>query len=154
MKKPTKRLMIEQLDKKLGPMKTMAVLTQPTGGWIRAIRTSLNMSLRQSASRMGISAPSVKDLEQREALGTISLNALRSAAQALNMNLVYGLVPRKGSLDEMITEKAKEVARNIVMRTDTTMRLEDQQVQKERLEKAVNELADEIKREMPKYLWD
>lgn len=34
------------------------------------------------------------------------------------------------------------------------MKLEDQRVSKERVEKAVRELADEIKREMPRYLWD
>jgi hypothetical protein len=41
-----------------------------------------------------------------------------------------------------------------VMRTDTTMKLEDQGVRKEQLEHDIRELADELKREMPRYLWD
>jgi len=34
------------------------------------------------------------------------------------------------------------------------MNLEDQRVDKERIEKAIREQADEIKRERPRYLWD
>lgn len=154
MKNSTKRLMLEQVDEKMRVLKPVAGMDPPTGGWINAIRKSLNMSLRQYAQRMGIAAPSVKDIEKREALGTISLNALRSAGKALNLNLVYGFVPIEGTLDDMVLRKAKEVSRDIVMRTDTTMSLEDQQVKRQRIEKAIAELADEIKREMPRYLWD
>ncbi len=154
MKKSTQKLVIEQMDKKLELFKLIAAMDQPSRGWIRAVRTSLNMSIRQYAKRMGIAANSIRDIEEREKLGTISLNALRSAARALNLDLVYGFVPKEGSLDAMINKRAMEVSKEIVMRTDTTMRLEDQQVKKERLEKAIIELAGEIKREMPKYLWD
>ena len=154
MRKSNQKLLLEQMEKKMGPFKAVAQMDPPTGGWIRALRLSLNMSLRQYAKRMGLAAPNIKAIEQREALGTVSLNTLKSAAHALNLKFVYGFVPIEGSLDAMIEKKATEVSRAIVMRTDTTMRLEDQQVKKERLEKAVTELADEIKREMPRYLWD
>jgi predicted DNA-binding mobile mystery protein A len=154
MKKSTQKLQIEQMDRRLELFKPIAAMDPPSRGWIRAIRTSLNMSIRQYAMRMGMGATSAKDIEEREKLGTISLNALRAAARALNLDLVYGFVPKEGSLDTMINKRAVEVSREIVMRTNTTMGLEDQQVKKERLEKAIAELADEIKREMPKYLWD
>jgi hypothetical protein len=70
------------------------------------------------------------------------------------MRLVYGFVPRDSSFEEMLEKQALAVARKIVKRTDNTMKLEDQQVSTERIEKAVRVLAEEIKREMVRYLWD
>jgi hypothetical protein len=54
----------------------------------------------------------------------------------------------------MIEKRAKEFATEIVMRTNSTMTLEDQQNSKERIEKAIAQKTNEIKNEMPKYLWD
>lgn len=150
--KNTKKLQIEQLDRKLGSYVNLPDV--PTKGWIHGIRTALRMSFRQFASRLGITAQSAQEIEKREKNGNISLKSLREVASALNMRLVYGFVPRDGSFEEMLEKQALLVARKIVKRTDNTMKLEDQQVSKERVERAVRELADEIKREMPRYLWD
>ncbi len=154
MKKSVKRLLIGQMDKRMAICKPIAEMDPPEGGWIRAIRIGLNMSLQQYAKRMGLAASNIKAIEQREEQGTVSLNTLRSAARALNMKFFYGFVPMEESLNAMIANKAKAVAQDIVSRTDTTMSLEDQQVKRQRIEKAIAELADEIKREMPRYLWD
>jgi hypothetical protein len=54
----------------------------------------------------------------------------------------------------MIEQRAKELAIEIVMRTNTTMSLEDQQNSKERIKQAITQKTAEIKFEMPKYLWD
>jgi hypothetical protein len=54
----------------------------------------------------------------------------------------------------MIEKRAKELASEIVMRTNTTMTLEDQQNSRGRIEKAIAQKTVEIKFEMPKYLWD
>lgn len=150
--KNTKKLQIEQLDRKLANYVNFPDV--PAKGWINGIRTALKMSFRQFASRLGITAQSAQEIEEREKNGNISLKSLREVASALNMRLVYGFVPRDDSFEEMIEKQALIVARKIVKRTDNTMKLEDQQVSKERVEKAVRELADEIKREMPRYLWD
>lgn len=154
MKNTKQKLMIEQMDKKMALFTKVAQVDTPAKGWIQAIRMTLKMSLRQFGERMKITSPSVRELEQREALGTISLKSLREAAQALDMRLVYGFVPKEESLSAMVDKQALRVARKIVMRTDNTMKLEDQSVSKQRVEKAVRDLAEEIKREMPRYLWD
>lgn len=96
----------------------------------------------------------IKDIERRESTGTITLKALEEAGDALGMRLVYGFVPKNGSLEEMIEQKAREVAEKIVKRTSTTMKLEDQENSKERLKQAIDELTAELKKEMPKSLWD
>jgi predicted DNA-binding mobile mystery protein A len=150
--KRVKKLQIQQLDGKIRTFKHFPDL--PLTGWIRAIRTALNMTLQQLGSAMGITPSNVREMERREKDGTITLKTLGKAAAALNMKLVYGFLPLDGSFEKMIENKALIVARKIVLRTDTTMKLEDQQVSKERLEKAIKELAEEIKNDMPKYLWD
>lgn len=154
MNKPNKRLLIDQMDHRLAYFKGVAKISPPAGGWLKSIRTSLNMTLHQCAVRMGITPSSVRALEQREVDGAITIKGLKSAANALGMDLVYGFVPKGESLSQMIEQRAFSVAREIVMRTNTTMSLEDQQVKRKRLERAIAELADEIKREMPRYLWD
>jgi predicted DNA-binding mobile mystery protein A len=150
--KNTKKLRIEQLDSKLGSYANFPEV--PAKGWIQGIRTALKMSFRQLGSRLGIAAQSAQEMEEREQTGNISLKSLREVASALDMKLVYGFVPREASFEKMLEKQALSVARKIVMRTDNTMKLEDQRVSTERVEKAVRELADEIKREMPRYLWD
>jgi hypothetical protein len=47
-----------------------------------------------------------------------------------------------------------EIAKEIVLRTSNTMQLEDQENSKERIEKSIKNKTEEIKTEMPKYLWD
>ncbi|MDZ7848915.1 MAG: XRE family transcriptional regulator [Owenweeksia sp.] len=86
--------------------------------------------------------------------GSITLKSLREAANALDMDLVYALVPKDGSLEALIDRKTRELAVKIVSRTSHTMKLEDQENSKERIAKAIDERAEELKREMPKMLWD
>lgn len=148
------QLLIQQTDKKLAVFKPLTSNVIPAKGWINAVRTSLKMSFRQLGRRLKISAQSAKEIEDREANGTITLNALKDAANALDLKLVYGFVAKSGSLEQMIEDRAKEIATEIVMRTNTTMTLEDQQNSKERIEQAIAQKTTEIKFDMPKYLWD
>jgi predicted DNA-binding mobile mystery protein A len=150
--KNSKKLQIELLDRKL--VEYLNVSDGPAKGWIHGVRTALKMSFRQLAGRLSITAQSAQEMEAREQNGNITLKSLRDVAAALNMRFIYGFVPRDGSLEAMIEKQANLVARKIVMRTDNTMKLEDQQVPYERVEKAIQELAEEIKKEMPRYLWD
>ena len=153
MKLQNSKLILRQLDKKLKAFQPLQDV-MPATGWVSVIRQTLNMSLRQLGDRMSITPQSIRDIEKREAEGTISLKALREAAKALDMTLVYGFIPKDGSLEKMIDRKVYEKAQKIVSRTSTTMQLEDQGNSEERIKHAVVELAEEIKREMPKNLWD
>lgn len=149
-----KKLQIEQLDRKLKRFKDAIQVPQPEIGWLKTIRISLGMSLRQVADKLAITKQSVQEIEIREKDGTITINSLKETADALDMRLIYGLVPKDGTLDDLIERKAKELALRIVSRTSNTMKLEDQENSKERLQKAVEERKAAIKNEMPKSLWD
>jgi predicted DNA-binding mobile mystery protein A len=154
MKNTKQQLLIQQTDKKLAVFKPLTSNVIPAKGWINTVRTSLKMSFRQLGNRLKISAQSAKEIEDREANGTITLNSLKEAANALDLKLVYGFVAKSGSLEQMIEDRAKEIATEIVMRTNITMTLEDQQNSKERIEQAIAQKTTEIKFDMPKYLWD
>ncbi|MBL7770870.1 MAG: mobile mystery protein A [Flavipsychrobacter sp.] len=134
-----------------GCLKQVAI---PQYGWVKAIRTSLGMSMQQLGNKLGISKQGVLDLERREKDGSITIKSLKEVARALDMQLVYGFIPNDGSLDSLIEKRAIELATKIVLRTATTMELEDQANSKERIEKAIRERANEIKKEIPKILWD
>lgn len=149
-----KRLQLEQLDRKLRGFNTAAQVTPPPTGWLKAVRVSLGMSLQQLADKLSITKQSVQEIEKREKEGNITLKTLKDTASALDMQLVYGLVPKDGTLDDLIERKAKELAIRIVSRTSNTMKLEDQENSKQRIKKAIEERTTIIKNEMPKMLWD
>ncbi len=154
MKDLKQKLIIEQLDKKLITFSSIDAFDMPSGGWINTIRSAIKMTLEQFGNRIGTTRAGAKLLEQREAEGSITINSLRKAANALDMDFVYGFKPRKGTLLKMIDEMSQKKAAEIVMRTSKTMELEDQKVNKERLNQAINDKAQEMKSNIPKYLWD
>jgi predicted DNA-binding mobile mystery protein A len=82
------------------------------------------MSLRQLGQRMSITPQSVKEIEEREKKGTISIKVLKQTAAALNMRFVYGFIPSEKTLEGMIEKRAEELARSIVERASTQMGLE------------------------------
>ena len=150
----TQKLILEQVDNKIQQIKVPESFIIPQEGWIYSIRKALGMSLRQLGKRARITAQSIKEIETREKNGTVSLNVLRQVGSSLDMKLVYGYIPNSGSLAQMIDTRALEIATEIVHRTSTSMKLEDQENSEERLKKAIKEKAEEIHNEMPKYLWD
>ena len=154
MKITNHKLAIEQLDRKLAQVRPLELLLVPERGWVHAIRVTLKMSLRQLAGRMKMTPQSVKEIEEREANGSITMKSLRDAADALGMKLVYGLLPKEETLEKMIEQRATTVSRSIVLRTSTSMELEDQGVSQARLEKAIQAKAEEIVRTLPRFLWD
>ncbi len=150
----TAKLKIKQLDQILGKYVEAGDVEVPSTGWIRAIRTSLGMSLLQLSRKMGTSLQNVRELERREAEKAITLRSLNDVAEAMDMKLIYALVPKDGSLEDLIEKKAKKLAREIVQRASQNMVLEDQRNDDARLQEAVKERMQEIIHEMPKALWD
>lgn len=148
------KLLIEQTDRKMDAFKSLKGVIVPPNGWVNTIRIALKMSLRQLASRLKITPQSVKEIEEREVNGTISLKVLKEVGAALDMKFIYGFIPINSSLEDMIEKRATEIAKEIVLRTSHTMQLEDQENSRERLEKAIKNRAEELKQKMPKYLWD
>jgi predicted DNA-binding mobile mystery protein A len=148
------KLQIEQLESRISLFSPTLKTPNPPTGWVRAVRLTLGMSLQQLAKKLSITKQSVQELEVREKEGAITLKTLRETARALDMELVYGFVPKDGSLDKYIEKKARILAEKIVSRTSNTMKLEDQENSKERIKRAIEERTMIIKQELPKSLWD
>lgn len=148
------KLLIEQLDQKLQPFSQTKKVLVPQRGWIHTIRTSLNMTMAQLGTKLNITRQGVKRIEESEANGTITLNSLKDTAKAVDLKLVYALVPLNGTINDLIQIKAEKLARKIVLRTNQNMKLEDQGIGDKKISKTIEELASELKREMKKSLWD
>ncbi len=148
------KLIMEQLDRKIVRYKGLEEIVVPPNGWIYSIRQAINMSLRQLGNRLSITPQSVKEIEEREKNRTVSLKVLQQVASALNMNFVYGFIPKGYSLEKMIEKRANELATQIVQRTSINMSLEDQRNSDERIKRAIMDKTEVIKNEMPKYIWD
>jgi len=149
-----KSLQLQQLNNKMWNFATLKQVAAPPTGWIKAIRTTLGMSMQQLGNKLNISKQAILDIEKREKDGFITIKSLKEIARALDMQLVYGFVPNDGSLDALIEKRATELATKIVLRTNNAMKLEDQGITNARIKKAIKERAEEIKNEMPKILWD
>lgn len=148
------KLQFQQLNEKILRLAGMQHVIVPPIGWIKAIRNSLGMSMEQLGKKISITKQGVMDIEKREKEGAITIKSMQEIAKAIDMQFVYGFVPDAGSLDQMIEMRALEIAKTIVQRTSTTMKLEDQANSKERIEKAIKERATEIINKTPKILWD
>ena len=149
-----RNLLIDQLEARIQLFEPTRKLPNPPTGWIRAVRTSLGMSLQQLAKKLDITKQSVQEIEKREKDGAVTIKSLKEIARILDMQLVYGFVPKEGSLDKYIENKAHSLAKKIVLKTSNTMKLEDQQNSDERIKKAIKERTLKIKQELPKSLWD
>jgi predicted DNA-binding mobile mystery protein A len=149
-----KKLQIEQLESRIKLFSTTRQFPNPPTGWVKAIRLALGMTMKQLANKLKITKQSVQEIEMREKEGSITLKSLKETALALDMELVYGFVPKEGTLDKYIESKARNLAELIVYRTSNSMKLEDQQNTNERIKKAIDERTILIKQELPKALWD
>ncbi len=149
-----KQLLIEQLDQKLKPFQNTEMVLVPDKGWINTIRTTLNMTMAQLGTKLGVTKQGVKRIEESEAKGSISINSLKEIGDALDLKLVYGFVPKDGTIDNLINIKAGRLAQKIVLRTNQNMKLEDQGIGVDKINESIKDLANEIKREMRKSLWD
>lgn len=142
-----------QLADALGayPMPEKAI--SPRGGWVCAIREALGMTQAQLGSRMNISRQSVQDFEKAEVERRITLDSLDRLAQAMGCRVVYALVPETGSLDDVLLQRANQVAEAMLKTTDHSMKLEAQGVSQLERERQRKVLLETLLRDSPRKLW-
>jgi len=94
--KPELRALIRKgLDQRVAALKSTAANAQrPARGWLRAVREAIGLKQETVAKTLGVTRPSYRGLESSEARGSISLSSLTRAADAMDCELVYFLVPR------------------------------------------------------------
>lgn len=119
------RLRRKQIDERLRPYSGLPV-SGPQGGWLKSVRTALGMSLEQLGKRIGRTRQAVEQLERSESNGSITLAKLRSVAAAMGCDVIIGLRPRSGSLENAVRQQALRKARGLQASVFHTMELEAQ----------------------------
>jgi len=154
---PSRRLDQRQvIENKVKPWLSLRSQRKPATGWIKSVRESLGLSARQLAQRLTIDHAGVLRLEQREALGTATLEALDRAARAMGCRLVYAIVPDlpHASLETIVDQHALALARKLAGDVDHTMSLEDQRVSTADAEAQIERLARDLKEAVDPRIWD
>jgi predicted DNA-binding mobile mystery protein A len=128
MREEFRNLRLKQLDRRLESYKAAGKIPRPSKGWISTIRQALGVSSGELARRLGTSRQLPLQLEKAEAEDRITLKSLRAVANALDCDLVYALVPRAPSMQELIENRARAEAKKRVLGVEHSMALENQAV--------------------------
>lgn len=152
MRAQERALARKHLDKKLSPLRDSKALLRPPKGWVKALREALGMTAEQLARRIGVTKPRVYEIERAELNGSITLDSLERAAQAMDCQLVYALIPRQ-PLQSAVEQRALLEARKRMQAAAHTMILEDQAVEEPELRQQVDALAKELLSQKGSILW-
>lgn len=128
MRPEFKALRIKQLQRALEPFVAAKTVQRPQRGWLRAIREATGIKLHDIGKRLGTSPVLPVLLEKSEAEYRITLGSLRDAADALDCQLVYALVPKSGNIQDLAEGRARTRATENVRSVEHSMALEDQAV--------------------------
>jgi len=140
------------LDRRRAAM-NFADFATPTGGWLKAVREALGLTVRQLAARLGAVPSRVTAIEQAEVTGSTTIKTLREAAEAMDCVFVYAIVPRT-SLNDIVRKQAEMLAEAELTRLHHTMRLENQSLQEADLKHARERLVQSFLNGPPRRLWD
>ena len=96
MKDAIKDIILKGLDHQIQPLMAARTAAQrPAGGWLRAVREAIGLTQGQVAAKAAITRQSYAQLEAAEKKDAISIAALRRAADAMDCEVVYFIVPRE-----------------------------------------------------------
>ena len=147
-----RRTMRDQLDNTFAQLSSVKALHPPVKGWLRSIREALGMSGKQLGERLKVSQPRVVQMEKDELSGALTLKTMRQAAEAMDCQFVYAIVPRT-SLEGTVRKQARKVASKRLSRTSHTMLLEDQKVSNDEQQKMLEEKVEDLIRNIPNDFW-
>lgn len=148
-----KKLLREQIERKIAPLRTYAQTGMSSIGVIKSIREALGMSTAQLGKKVGIDQSRISRLENSEVNGNIKLSSLQKVAQGLGMEFVYGFVPHM-TLEEMVRKQAQKIALERMNRLNHTMALELQDLSDEDKKNALKDMIDKILIDNPKDFWN
>jgi predicted DNA-binding mobile mystery protein A len=144
---------LRQVDQLVEPWRALVRREPPRGGWLRLVRNALGMSTRQAAGRLHVSQPRVVNLEKAEAEGTVTLNSMRQAAEALGCEFVYAVVPSK-PIREVREERAAYQAAKKLKPVMHSMALEQQTPTQAAQDDLLKQQINDLLTGRPSRLWD
>jgi predicted DNA-binding mobile mystery protein A len=135
-------LNLKQISNRIESLRSNSQKSKIRTGWIKCIRQALKMKSSQLADRLNISQGALSELEKREETGALTLKKLEEAAEALNCEVIYYLLPKE-SLEDVVEKQASLKAARILNKASEHMELEDQKVEttfSEKLERLKSKL--------------
>lgn len=128
MKPEYRAVRLKQLSRSLASFHEARAVARPPRGWLRAMREALGLPLTRVGQAAGMSKQLVQSFEKSEANDRITLRTLRRVAEAMGCELVYAIVPKSGTIQELAEQRARSEATKRVLSVEHTMALEDQAV--------------------------
>lgn len=132
---------------------TVSDLIIPPEGWIKTIRTALNMSGRQLATRLNVTKARISRVEKDEINGSVTLKTMQSTAEAMGCRFVYAIIPNH-SIEDVIRQQALKQAKLKVNAAAVHMALEEQLISNEHMQSEIKRVANEFIEKQPKDFWD
>ena len=126
MKAEYRELRLQQLENSLSAFAAARSTTRPRGGWLHAIRQSLGLSRQRVAKVARANQQEIATFEKAEANDRITLRSLRRVAAAMDCELVYAIVPKTGTIQELADKQLRSEASKRVLATEKSMALEGQ----------------------------
>lgn len=126
MRNEYRNLRLKQLAASLDTFHGARHTPRPLRGWLRSVREALGITQQQLATATGVTRQSVRDFETAEAGDRITLRSLRRMADAMGCALVYAVVPKSGTIQELADRKVRGKITERVLSVEHTMALEDQ----------------------------
>lgn len=148
-----KKVIRQQLDHRIEPLKNFADQGVPAQGWIKTLREALGLSARQLGEKAGLDQSRVSRLESAETDGSLKLSSLQKIAKGLNMRFVYGFVPEE-SLEKTVRMQAEKIASKRLKMLNQTMRMEEQKLSDEEQKKTLEDMIEKILVDQPKDFWN
>lgn len=126
MKPEYREIRLRQLTSSLAPFEQAKLQPRPQKGWLRAVREALGITLEQVGKSTRTTRQRIKAFESAEAQDRITLASLRRVAEAIGCELVYAIVPKSGTINDLAEKRARDEATKRVLAVEHTMALEDQ----------------------------
>jgi predicted DNA-binding mobile mystery protein A len=126
MRPEYRSLRLQQLASSLAAFYEARNIPRPHRGWLRAVREALGLTLEQIGRSISTGRANVQFFENAEANDKITLHSLRRVAEAMDCELVYAIVPKSGTIQELAERRARAEAAKHVNAVEHSMMLEDQ----------------------------
>jgi len=153
MSRQNRALARKQLDQKLSKFAAIKQSQPPMRGWIRAIRDAIGMTGEQLARRIGVQKQRIVALEKGEVAGTVTINSMKRAAEAMDCIFVYALVPRD-SLEANVERQARKYAEKMHAAIQHSMVLEQQGLTIDERGQGIKANADQLVQNTAKDMWE
>lgn len=133
--------------------KQIAGIRKPRSGWIMSMRKALGMSAPTLAKRAGVTKAAIYQAERKELEGGVTLKHMEKLAEALGGRFVYAIVPET-CIDDVLRAQARTKAEAIVKRASAHMALEQQSLSSGDTRRQIEELTEELLRDVPADFWE